>query len=173
MSVRNDLSPEFVLSILSYDPETGDLTWKHRTDMPNFWNARYAGKTAGCPHNMGYTRIRINEISYLAHRLIWLIVTGIWPDKQIDHINGIRSDNRLINLRKASSSNNNANKTLKNATGYKGVSKWEKDGLVYYNARVTKDYKTRSLGYFKTPEEAYKAYCKAASDTHGEFFKSR
>lgn len=173
MASKNDLSSEFVMSILSYDPQTGILTWKYRPDMPDSWNTKYADKSAGGYQSKGYIRVRINNNSYLAHRLIWLMTYGQWPDSQLDHINGVRSDNALNNLRKASASDNNANRVPNNSLGYKGVSKWEKNGNVYYNARITKNYKTRSLGYFKTPEEAYEAYCKAASAVHGKFSKTR
>ncbi len=173
MTNRDDLSPDFVRSILNYNPETGILTWNQRDDVESAWNAKYANKEAGGPHNAGYIRVRINGISYLAHRLIWLIVEGCWPSANLDHINGNRTDNRILNLREASCSQNNANRAHRNLTGYKGVTKWEYDGYVYYNARITKNRKCQSLGYFKTPEEAHEAYINAALDIHGDFATTR
>lgn len=175
MMLNSNLTADIAKLMLTYDQETGNLFWKHRDDMPNSWNARYAHKLAGGAHNQGYTRIVINGTKYLAHRVIWLIYHGSWPTNFIDHINGNRSDNRICNLREATYSENAANTHRhKNKTGYKGVYKWDGDGKhVYYAARIVKNLKVISLGYFATPEEAHDAYCKASIELHGRFSKMR
>lgn len=106
------MNKEKLNQLLSYDPMTGILTWKTRPlemfkdgKNPSMnhkgWNARFAGKPAGSKNKEGYICLRIKPKSYKAHRLIWQMLYGIWPD-YIDHINRIEDDNRLINLRDVS-----------------------------------------------------------------------
>lgn len=90
----------------------------------NSWNAKFSGKVAGClSKSKGYIEIIINNKIYYAHRLAWLYVTGAFPKKEIDHINGIRNDNRVDNLRAATHEDNQKNQKLRkdNSTGYQGV----------------------------------------------------
>jgi len=70
----------------------------------------------------GYVRISVLGVSYKAHRLAWFYVHGAWPN-QIDHINGIRDDNRLINLRSVTAKENQQNKQMQknNKSGVCGV----------------------------------------------------
>ena len=99
-------------------------------------------------------------------------MSGSWPDVQIDHANGDRSDNRWANLRLATQRQNNANSRVRrnSKTGLRGVHLHE-TGL--YRAYISKPGKSIThLGYFKTPEEAYAAYCQAAHETYGEFARS-
>src|SRR5258707_7365907 len=84
-----------VRELLAYDPEAGTFTWKVRLSKNT-----HVGDIAGCITSEGYGIIRINERGYLAHRLAWLITTGKWPP-EIDHKNGIKNDNRWMNLREA------------------------------------------------------------------------
>lgn len=149
--------------LLNYNPDTGVFTWV---------NARgnlKAGSVAGTVDYQGYVRISINERRYRAHRLAWLYVHGETLTVEIDHINGIKSDNRISNLRTATRSQNEANKikTQKNTSGYKGVS-WHKNDKKWV-AHITINQKLKCLGSFSTREEAHKAYCKAANDIFGRF----
>jgi hypothetical protein len=99
---RNDLTAEKVRSLFDYEPETGIFTWKvDRSTKVK------AGDVVGYINiNDGYRYTKINGTSYLVHRLIWLWQTGSWPREEMDHVNRIRNDNRLANLREATPSEN-------------------------------------------------------------------
>ena len=97
-------------------------------------------------------------------------MTGIWPEgKQIDHINLIKSDNRWVNLRLATPSQNKSNtgKRADNTSGFKGVSKLGNK----WKAQCTANKKFKYLGLYATPELAAEAYEKYARENHGEFFR--
>ena len=105
---------------LSYDPDTGDITW-----LLGRGNRSITGTKAGCIRNStGYLQVGLNGKVYLGHRLAWLLHYGRWPLGQIDHENGIRSDNMVGNLREVSSKDNNRNqkKARNNTSGITGVS---------------------------------------------------
>jgi hypothetical protein len=163
--MKNDLTAEYVRSILDYNPNTGQFTRLNvpgtRTDLVN--------KPTGSAHNMGYITIFIKGKHYYAHRLAWLIVTGAWPSYDIDHKNNIRNDNKWENLRLATKSQNLMNTGVykSNTVGYKGVHKrknWNK-----WRARIIVNGKRLHLGDFNTPEEAALAYNEAAIKYHKEF----
>lgn len=94
-----------VRSFLSYDPETGEFRWLLRKG----WE-RGAGRVAGSKKRRGYVDIGILGTVYQAHRLAWLHYHGEWPKQQIDHINRVRDDNRIVNLRDVSYLENARNK---------------------------------------------------------------
>lgn len=118
----------------------------------------------------GYRYIRGDKKQYLAHRLVWLYVNGKFPNKLIDHINGIKDDNRICNLREANNSQNGMNKTkLKNNTsGYKGVCLDKKSGKWVAQTRV--DGRKKLIGRYESPEDASKAYDDFTKKSHGEFY---
>jgi hypothetical protein len=150
--------------VLQYDEETGVFTWK--TDISR--NVK-AGSIAGSTNDLGYVLIGIDGRHYYGHRLVWLYRTGFFPKWQIDHINGVRNDNRAVNLREATSSQNNINKRkregsasdLKGAYFHRRVGKW--------TTNIRMQGKVMHLGYFDTPEEAHAAYAAAAEKHYGEF----
>ena len=143
--------------LLHYDPETGEFTWR-----VNRRGTVRAGDVAGNLHPSGYIRIHINGRDYRAHRLAWLYIYGKWPKYEIDHINHIRNDNRIVNLREASCGDNNRNQKLQsnNTSGVTGVS-WYKL-IQKYRVMIQQ----RHIGYYDTFEEAVKVR-KAAEKKHG------
>jgi hypothetical protein len=152
--------------ILRYDPETGFL----------FWNAPRprvkVGRRAGYLHHRGYVYLEINGKHYAAHRLAWFYMTGTMPAKQIDHINRHRADNRFVNLREATHSENRANSKSCNKSGLKGIGyiPFLKNTAKCWKAQITHNKKVIYLGSFHTKEEAHIAYCDAAKRLHGDFF---
>ena len=157
-------SREEVLSVVAYDPETGWFTRKRSKQCP--WTV---GKRTGSVARKGYRLLYINGNYYMEHRIAWLVVHGeISAGMTVDHINGIKGDNRIENLRLATDCQNSYYRPKKsnNVTGYKGVYQRENGK---YRATITVNRKRTSLGTFDTKEEAYAAYCEAARRLHGEF----
>ena len=110
---QNKLTQEKLKTLLNYNPETGIFTWKKRNQ-----------NISGTINNKGYVVIQINNKIYLAHRLAWLYMTGLWPKNDIDHFNQVRTDNRFFNLREATRKENcqNVHKPHpNNSSGYLGV----------------------------------------------------
>ena len=125
---------------------------------------------AGSIDRHGYIKIRVDNFYYLAHRLAWLYENGEFPEKHLDHINRIKTDNRISNLRPATCLQNSQNHALpqsNNESGYRGVSfhrgKWR--------AVIYKNKKQIYLGNFKTIAEANSAYLSAKTDLHNFFFQ--
>lgn len=155
----------FIQSILNYDENTGIFTWKKSAA-----NCIKVGQSAGTIEASGYIRIKILQKKYLTHRLAWLFCFGKFPSDKIDHKNGIRHDNKISNLREATSAENNKNavKRKDNISGYKGVcfiktsSKW----MAYCNLNG----KQHHLGCFNKKEDANLAYQKFAQFHHGDFY---
>lgn len=149
---------------LIYDPATGLFTWRHRPDLPAKWNARMAGKPAGRVKAHGYVVFAVNNLKLYAHRVAWCMAIGDWPAAEIDHINRIKSDNRIANLRAATRGQNLANTPDRGpVSGVKGVQrnrdKWQ--------ALITIGGKRRCLGTFETVEEA----ATARRDAHKAAFR--
>jgi hypothetical protein len=154
--------------ILHYDPETGIFARLISTS-----NCVRTGDVAGClDKSRGYLIIRIDGRNYLAHRLAFLFMTGIWPPHQIDHVNLDRADNRWVNLRMATGAQNSANTRVKanNKSGFKGVG-WCK-GRRKWRAQIQANGKQTHLGYRNTCEEAAALYAEAAVKFHGEFART-
>lgn len=149
------LTREHLMLHVKYDGSTGEFV-------------RHNGRVAGTI-DKGYVQIFISGTVYAAHRLAWLYVHGRMPKGQIDHINGIKNDNRISNLREVNHSGNQHNRWLPNKTnklGFVGV--YEKK--VYkgkrYCAQIRVDGKKINLGYFESPELASEAYFQAKRDMH-------
>ena len=164
MTAKTNLSAERLRELLDYDPLTGNFTWKLRTS-----NRIKVGDVAGTQMKTGYWSISIDGELYRAHRLVWLWIHGVWPDADIDHKNGIRTDNRIDNLRDASRSINQQN--LRSArgdnthSGLLGVymtDKLEKP----WRSSINVDGKDKYLGNFCTREEAQSAYITAKRMLH-------
>jgi len=172
-----DLEARDVRELLYYDPDTGLLTWKWR-DRKWFcsdwgwprWNTRYAGKPAFvCGRR--YKRGGILGRLYKASRIIWLYMTGSWPEGEIDHKNHICSDDRYDNLRDVSHQENSRNQRLPsdNHSGVCGVRRC-KNGK--FRAEIRVDDKSITLGRYDTLVGAKKARKTAErlygfSESHG------
>jgi hypothetical protein len=150
--------------LLNYDAETGIFTWK----INRAYNVK-ADSKAGCMHSRGYIRIRINYKTYEGHRLAWLYHYGSFPNNCIDHINGCPSDNRIINLREATKTQNaqNMKLTKRNKSGVKGVD-WHKSNA-NWRARCQVDGKRIELGSFNDIKLAEIAINEARLKYHKEF----
>lgn len=149
-----------VRELIDYHPSTGDFFWK-----VNRGRGR-RGAAAGFSHPLGYLVIRIDGRNYLAHRLAWLIAFGEWPSADIDHINGVPSDNRLENLRLCTPSENqqNAKTRADNKLGVRGVHFHKK--MKRFAATIYANGQRTNLGYFDTVEEAKHAYLQAKRSAH-------
>ena len=152
------ITAEQIRETLTYDPLSGSLRW-----LVTRGAARY-GAVAGTLRPDGYRQIKIDGRTYKAHRLAWLHAHGVWPDDEIDHVNGDRADNRIANLRKATWIENqwNARRRVDNTSGFKGVS-WHKENT-RWRADIRVNGKAMGLGYHDTPEEAHAAYVAAARE---------
>ena len=156
---KQELTAERLRELLAYDQDTGVFTWK-----VNVSNVK-AGGVAGGHNTKGYTHIKIDGRKHSAHRLVWLYAHGEWPPAEVDHINGIKADNRIVNLREATRSENAHNLRKSHAdskTGFLGVA----PSYGKFKAHIMVDGKKKHLGYFPTPEEAHAAYLAAKRQLH-------
>lgn len=156
------ISHSELLRLVDYDPETGIFTRKVRTS-----NRVHVGDRVGTISGAGYWMGHIGGYFAYLHQFAWLYVHGGWPERDIDHENTIKTDNRFSNLRLATDSQNlsNTGRKSNNTSGFKGVTakrdKWA--------AEIKFDGRRFRLGSFHTKEQAYAAYCEAAHRIHGEF----
>lgn len=152
------LTQERLKELLDYNPETGVFVWRVSK------GTRKAGRVAGAVNITGYVDIAIDGKKHRAHRLAWLYTYGCWPNKDIDHINRIRTDNRIENLRDTDKNEWNRDKQVNNTSGYTGVSwhKWTKKWI----AKIKVYGKNTHLGLFDTPEAANAAYMAAKEKLH-------
>ena len=144
----------------------GHLWWVRKSSK--YSNVRI-GSSFGRLDAQGYRTGRVFNKEYKEHRLIWLYHYGEWPKDQLDHINGVRDDNKIENLRECSPLENSKNRLAdKNSTSkYKGVS-WRKSKnrwITYICSGGENIY----LGSFANEIEAAKAYDKKAKELHGEY----
>jgi len=150
------LTQDRLKQLLRYDPNTGIFVWRIALSCVA------AETSAGTQDPKGYVRISVDRRIYAAHRLAWLYAHGAWPVAEIDHINRIRNDNRIGNLREADRSLNCHNSALRadNVSGHRGVG-WHKHQQKW-RARISIAGRMHELGYFLDKESAVAAYRKAA-----------
>lgn len=166
---RTKVTAERVREVLLYAPETGFLGWRNRRagQPPPGRHAGYIGAD-------GYWKVRLDGLTYQAHRLIWLYMTGEWPSEEVDHINLNKADNRWGNLREASHRDNMINVRARKPSGspshLKGAYKSHRQDTWFSQIRING--RARRLGTFNTAEEAHAAYCEAAQRHHGVFARS-
>lgn len=174
-------TPEFLEmlgDLIECDAEAGTLVWKRRPDsmflnsiLARIWNARFAGQRALNTITDGYPHGCILKKHFRAHRVIWAMAHGRWPVDVIDHINRIRWDNRISNLREATKSENSRNSSL-NSSGARGVywngsnKKWratikfgdEQVHLGYFSQRldalIARKAAQEKIGFYPTDGEA-------------------
>ena len=161
---------EELINSLLYDPDTGKIFWRTRISATNGWNKLYAGKeTFKIKHAKGYLTGKIMGNRYLTHRVAWFLHYGQWPQGEIDHINGNKSDNRIKNLRDVTTSQNQMNrgKPVNNKSGFKGVF-WHKSGKKWC-ASIGINGRNIYLGLFESKSEANDAYMYASKKLHREF----
>lgn len=146
------LTADEAFELISYDPATGLFRWK-KSHSKRIWPGKQAGSTA----SDGYVHIGLANKVYKAHRLAWLLMTGLWPKEQVDHINGNRSDNRWVNLRQVSNLENARNRSASrnNKSGVTGVY-WDKQRSKW-RARIKVGEKKIELGAFSDIREAERA----------------
>ena len=116
------------------------------------------GKILGYPTSTGYRRVVLDYEEYLIHRLAWFYVTGAWPAQHIDHIDGVRDNNRWRNLRDVSCLANSQNKRGVGVTQY-----GRSPGFI---ARIGHDNRVHYLGTYPTKEAAQLAYLRAKKRLH-------
>ena len=164
---------QYLNTILSYDPSTGELTWKlrplsHFKDQRgcNAWNTMYAGKPAFTAiDRKGYCVGAIDNQGYRAHRVIYMLMTGQDP-QQIDHIDGDPANNRWTNLRSIIGKYNQLNmkRAKNNTSGTTGV-RWHEE-KERWQAYISIDRRRHYLGHFEHEHEAITAR-KAAEKKYG------
>jgi hypothetical protein len=151
---------ERLKELLNYAPETGIFTWRVYRNC----NSR-AGSRAGTIATNGYRFINIEGCVLLARRLAWFYMNGVWPESDIDHLSGMRDDNRWVNLRVLSRKENMQNLHVSHKdskTGFLGVSPC--NGR--FAAHIRFSGKNKYLGTFDTPELAHAAYVKEKRANH-------
>lgn len=162
------ISAEELRSLRTYDPETGQ--WKHCSDAGN--GIRSGDQISLCADTNGYLTMTVKRKLYLAHRLAFLYMTGSWPPDQVDHVNGVITDNRWCNLRPASREENTRHRAIsasKKTTDFKGVYKRNDRPNKQYEARIGVDGKYKSLGSYQDAAIAAWVYNLFAIALHGEF----
>lgn len=164
MKARDYIGVDVLREELGYCGETGEFCWLKRGS-----GRKINGRVGFLVKRTGYHSIEIFGKGYLSHRLAWAIHYGEWPNGEIDHINGDKSDNRISNLRCVDRSKNiqNIPKKSGGSSKYKGVS-WHKR-IKKWQARITCSGVKKHLGYFSTEEEAYEAYVSSARLLHKEY----
>lgn len=153
------LTIERLKQVLKYDSETGEFIWIHR-DI----DKKKIGKKASIVRSHGYLNICIDSVYYYTHRLAWMYVHGEMPNI-IDHINGNKQDNKIINLRSVDQKINTQNvlKSRKhNTSGILGAFK----SLDKFQSRIKINGKDVYLGRFNTAQEAGKAFLEMKRKHH-------
>ena len=154
--------PQYLKTLFILD-NNGKLWWKAFAVDPSRHNRKRVGTEAGTLDPNGYIYIQINGKRYAAHQIVWAMTYGYWVS--LDHINGIRSDNRIENLREATQAEQCQNriKGQNKSSKYMGVS-YRKNGK--WLAQIRLNRKLYRLGLFDTEEKAYEAYLKTKERLH-------
>lgn len=166
------MNVDYLHECFNYCHDTGNLYWKVRplhhfkeARTQKTFNTRFSGKEAGNAHSKGYLEIRICDTKTLIHRVIGFMFLGMSDDEQIDHINGIKTDNRLSNLRVVTNRINHKNMPMQknNVSGITGVYYRESDKIFIAQIKLEK---VTYLGCFKNIFDAACAR-KSAENRYG------
>jgi len=152
LNLRKKMTQNQLKLLLRYESDSGLFFWLARKGTAK------AGSVAGAIASNGYINICVNRKIYKAHRLAWLWVYGVLPPNQIDHINGVRNDNKIANLRQATAFENAQNHTSFGVHLHKEKNKWQ--------ARIRVKNKRLHIGYFESKQDAIFAYLKAKEIHH-------
>lgn len=149
--------------VFRYDPKTGGVFW--RVSLGRSKAGEPVGKALG---NHGYRQVQVDGCKMLLHRLAFFVFYG-WVPEEVDHENRIKTDNRIMNLRPATTHQNRGNVAVapKNSSGFKGVCYRARSRS--WHAQLWVNGRSRHLGACATPEEASRLYDKAAREYFGEF----
>jgi hypothetical protein len=152
--------------LLNYDVDTGIFTWKIK-----YCRKVKVGSVVGSPDKDGYIRVRINGKDYKCHRLAWMYVYNNFPVGKLDHINGIKNDNRICNLRLANNEQNAFNAKLRtdNTSGFKNVC-WNRT-FKKWQVSLSINKKQTTIGYFDDIELADLVATEARNKHHKEFVR--
>lgn len=159
------LTHEQVREWFRYNKKTGRLTWA--VQRRGRGGLTQIGEDVGCLSGAGYRITTLSRQSYMVHRIIWLYVTGSWPEFDIDHRNGIGTDNRWCNLRLAPSAINQENQRRgfrSNKSGLLGA--WPSSDGKKWRSVIKVGPKFHFLGYFEHAIDAHRAYVKAKRKLH-------
>jgi hypothetical protein len=159
---RKILTQERLKELLNYDPATGIFT--NRVVRQGM--RKGANSIAGTKNGYGYMVIQIDGRKFSAHRLAWLYMYGVWPVNQIDHINRVRDDNRIVNLRDVTPSENlhNGSDCPRNTSGVRNVV-WHKRNKKW-QAQIMVNNKYQYLGLYDDIEKARKVAELASKTLH-------
>jgi hypothetical protein len=159
------ISPEVLISLISYDAQSGAFSWQRRNRdlftcdrMWAAWNARHAGKRAlNAPHSSGYLHGRVLDKVVYAHRAAWVFHHGRWPSGVIDHADGNVTNNAIANLRDVSHAENirNCRLSKNNTSGINGVW-WDKSRRAWI-AEAVHDGIKYNAGKFSSIDDAAEA----------------
>jgi len=156
-----EVNKELLNEIFHY--EDGNLIWKKKIAHNTI-----IGKIAGRTYDIGYKSIGLYGKEYMSHRLVFMFHHGYFP-KEVDHIDGNKSNNRIENLRPATHSENLKNQKIRttNVSGHKNVG-WVKREQKW-RVRITVNFKDKHIGYFSDRELADLVAVEAANLHHGKF----
>lgn len=148
-----------------YNPFTGTLRRKYK------YTGKMKGKVVECGTKSvrGYLVVRFNKKTITVHRIAWMLFYKEPAPESIDHINRIKTDNRITNLRAATPTQQLLNTPIKsdNTSGFKGVSYFKRDDK--WRAYTSVNGKFKHIGYYETPEEASEAYNREVTRLYGEY----